>query len=138
MPALSIFDGMVLHKDELLCLCHILFLRFDTLGSVVKILHLRIHVNRIPGLAPDIFYDTAKPAVSRFRLLRFFLSFGKQREKSLVDIRISLAHLQRMPIETDQQIERCPENRNNQNHQHPGHTDRCSLVAAVNAQHEYS
>ena len=47
VPALGVLDRMVLHEDEFLRLCHVLLLRFDSLGRVVKILNLCILIHRI-------------------------------------------------------------------------------------------
>ena len=137
MPALRVLNGVILHEDKLLRLCHILFLGLDAFLRIVKIFDLRILIDRVACIAPDVIDDTAKPSVSLPCIFCLLFSVRQHGEEDLVDILISLAHLERVAVETDHHIKRCSEDRNEQDHQHPGHTDRCGLVASVNAEHNH-
>ena len=104
VPALGVLDRMVLHEDIFLRLCHIPFLCFDSLDRVVKILNVSIFIYRIRGVAPDIIHDAGKVPVLLFYPSKRLPVVRQHREKDFVDINISLAHLQGVPVQTDQKV----------------------------------
>ena len=124
---------MVLHKDELLGFCKILFLRLQSLGGVVIILDLCIFIDRISCLPADVVHDPSETAVPLSCLFRSFLVGRQHWHKDLIDVFIPPAHRKGMSVQSDQQIEDCPENGQQHDHQHPCHADRSSLVTSVNA-----
>ena len=136
VPALLILDRVVLHEDELFSLRHVLFLRFDPLGSVVKILHLCILIDRISCVSTDIIHEPAQVAVFRFRILKRLCIIRQHGEEDLVNIAVSLAHLKAVSIETDQEIQCRSADREQQDHKHPCHADGGCLGASEDRQYQ--
>ena len=131
MPAGRVFDRVILHEDELLCFGQIPLLRLESFLAVVKIFDLGVLIDRISRLAADIIHYSAQTSVSCSRVFCFLFVLRQHRHEDLVDVLIAGAHTQRMSVHPDQKIESRSEDRQQHDHQHPGHADRGGLTASV-------
>ena len=136
MPALGILDRVVFHKDEFLRLSQIPLLCFEPLFSVIKILDNCLFIDRISRLTADILHNAAQAPVSCHGSFSHIPIGRQHRQEESVNIFVTLAHPERVPVEADQQIERSSEDRQEQDHEHPGHTDGSCLMASVDLQHQ--
>ena len=102
MPGLRILDGMIFHKNKLLCLCQICQLSLQSFNCLIIINNICILIDRIEGISLYVISDIACLGDLPAKFFPAFTVIGKQRQKFPVDLVITLPHLMGTAIETDQ------------------------------------
>ena len=102
MPCLCILNGMIFHKNKLLCLCQICQLSLQPFNCLIIINNVRILIHRIGGISLYIIRNIACLRNLPAKLFPALTVIGKQRQKFPVDLVITLSHFEGTAIETDQ------------------------------------
>ena len=132
---------MILHENKVLRFCQFLFLRLQSLQSIIIIGHPCIFIDRVSRIFPDILHNTGQSAGPGAGTPEYVLVFRQQRKKLFVQPYIALSHLYCIAVEADQKIQHCPDNRQDQDQYDPGHPDRRRPVTAIDHQdkdHRYN
>ena len=127
---------MILHEYEFLGLCDLLKLCFISFIPVRIICNIRVIINRISRIVPDI------PKLSRNALIHLrycikLLIIGRQHRKKLfIEFLIAVSHLAGTLIESEKQIQEYAEYRECRYQNKPGHLNRRRLMLGVDEQYQ--
>ena len=136
-PGLLIFDGMVLHEDELLRLPKVAKLRFQALRGILVILDIRVPVNRVGGIILKILCDGGRCRIFLFQCfqIRRIRRILQRREQHMIDLLVTLPHLPCRHIETDEEVQDDTEHRKRHDEDDPRHLHRARLMLPVDDEH---
>ena len=123
-PGFRILDRVIFHENEAFRFRKILQLRLESPGGLIIINDIRIGIDRVMGVSPEIVRGGGFIRRLPVQLLRHFPVFRQERKQHAVDVFIASAHLTRGIVQADQEIQGKSNDRKNKNQNDPRHLHR--------------
>ena len=120
-PAFGVLDGVVLHEDAALRAKQLLLLCLDALGRVVVVGDGRVVVQGVERHVVQVAGDVGRAAVDQGQARLGRGVVGQKRHEALVDLLVALAHLERVRVQANEQVQRHTHDGQRHDEDDPGH-----------------